>query len=107
MHTEASEVIDSHAAAAAAHPPYVIIYLVLLALLGASVALGHVPNVYLMNVLVFSVAIIKTILVLRYFMGLRFEPWLIALILLGAVACLVAFFVGVYPDVVMRTGWNK
>src|SRR5438105_2957818 len=107
MHTEAIDAVDPHDAAAAAHPPYVIIYFVLLALLGASVALGHVPNVYWMNGLVFSVAIVKAILVLRYFMGLRFEPWLVAIILLAALACLVAFFAGVYPDVVLRTGWNK
>ena len=105
MHTQASEIAHSHELPHR-HPRYVLVYFALLLLLGASIALGHVPNAYLMNGLVFSVAIVKAVIVLRYFMGLKFEPWLVTAILVGALACLVAFFWGVYPDVVLRTGWN-
>jgi cytochrome c oxidase subunit 4 len=86
---------------------YVIVWAALLAMLVASIALGRVPNHYLMNVLVFGVAIVKALLVVRYFMGVRFEPWLVTIILLVSVFFLIVLFVGVAPDVSLRTGWNQ
>ena len=90
-----------------AHPPYIAIWAVLLVLLFVSIALGHISNAYLMTSLVFGVAAIKAVIVLRYFMHLKFEPLYIVLMILAAVLCLVVLFIGVYPDVSLRTGWLR
>src|SRR2546430_788637 len=82
------------------HPNYLFVYGALLVLLIASILLGRVPNAYAMTALVFTVAGIKAILVLRYFMHVKFEPWLVAVILIAATLCLVVLFIGVAPDVV-------
>jgi caa(3)-type oxidase subunit IV len=89
-----------------AHPNYILIYFALLALLGVSIALGQIGNIYLMTGLVFGVAAIKALMVLRYFMHLKFEPLFIAIILISAALCLVVLFIGVYPDAVLRSGWK-
>jgi len=89
-----------------AHPNYIAIYVILVILLAVSIALGRVPNIYVMTTLVFTVAAIKALMVLRYFMHLKFEPLWVAIILIGAALCLVALFIGVYPDAVMRSGWK-
>ena len=89
-----------------AHPNYIAVYVILLVLLAFSIALGHVPNIYVMTTLVFAVAGIKALMVLRYFMHLKFEPLWVAIILIGAALCLVFLFIGVYPDAVMRSGWK-
>jgi caa(3)-type oxidase subunit IV len=89
------------------HPNYVLVYGALLALLVVSILLGRLPNAYAMNALVFTVAGIKAILVLRYFMHVKFEPWLVVVILVGATFFLVVLFIGVAPDVVGGGGWIR
>jgi caa(3)-type oxidase subunit IV len=89
-----------------AHPNYVLIWAALLVLLGISLALGQIANVHVMTTLVFGIAAIKIALVMRYFMHMKFEPWLLAVLMIGAALCLVALFVGVSPDVSVRTGWS-
>lgn len=78
---------------------YVVIWAILLAMLFVSLALAHVPNVYLMNTLVFVVATIKAIIVIRYFMQLRMDPWLITVIVLSATLTIVALIIGASGDV--------
>src|SRR5437764_14954315 len=89
-----------------AHPNYLAIWIALLALLGISLALGQLHNVAVGNSLIFGIAAIKIALVMRYFMHLKFEPWLLAVLLIGAFLYVVAFFVGVVPDIYWRNGWS-
>ena len=88
-----------------AHKTYAIIWLTLLVLLGASLAFGRIGNVHVMTALVFAIAAVKIGIVMRYFMHMKFEPWLLAALMVGAFLCLVALFIGVAPDLVMRDGW--
>jgi caa(3)-type oxidase subunit IV len=78
---------------------YVVIWAILLAMLFVSLALAKLPNVYLMNSLVFAVATFKAVIVMRYFMHLRFDPWLVTLIVLSATFTIVALLIGASGDV--------
>ena len=89
-----------------AHPNYLVIWIALLALLGISLALGQLHNVAVGNSLIFGIAAIKIALVMRYFMHVKFEPWLLAVLMVGAFLCVVALFVGVLPDIYWRNGWS-
>jgi caa(3)-type oxidase subunit IV len=75
-------------------------------LLGVSLAFGQMHDARTMNILVFGVAGIKIALVMRYFMHMKTEPWLLALLMVGAFLCLLAMFVGVAPDISWRSGWS-
>jgi caa(3)-type oxidase subunit IV len=85
---------------------YYVIWAALLVLLGLSLAFGQIGSVHVMTTLVFGVAAIKIALVMRYFMHMKLEPWLLAALMVGAFLCLVALFIGVSPDVSLRTGWS-
>ena len=88
------------------HPNYLAIWVVLLVLLGMSLLLGRIPNAAVAGTLVFGIAAVKIALVMRYFMHMKFEPWLLAVLLVGALLCVLALFVGVTPDVAWRNGWS-
>ena len=85
---------------------YYVIWAALLVLLGVSLAFGRIGSIPVMTTLVFGVAAIKIALVMRYFMHMKLEPWLLAALMVGAFLCLVALFIGVAPDVSLRTGWS-
>ncbi len=78
---------------------YVVVWAILLTLLVVSLFLGHLSNVYLMNALVFGVALIKASLVVTYFMGIRMEPKVIVVTLIITVLFMVGLLAGVSPDV--------
>ena len=88
------------------HPNYLAIWAILLVLLGMSLTLGHIPNAALSGTLIFGIAVVKIALVMRYFMHMKFEPWLLAMLLIGALLCVLALFIGVLPDVAWRNGWS-
>ncbi len=95
-----------------AHPhmtvrQYFVLWLVLLTLLVASVLFAYVGIPALANVLAFSVAIAKAVIVLRNYMGLRWEPRFISLALVGALACILVLFLLTMPDMVLRDGWDR
>lgn len=99
--------IDSATAPHLTVKQYVWIWLVLMALLGAGVLFAYVDIPLLANVLVFAVAIVKAIIVLRNYMHLRWEPKFVTLALVGALACIAIFFLLLLPDMVLRDGWNR
>ena len=88
------------------HPNYVAIWALLLFLLGVSLALGHISNVAIGSTLIFGVAAVKIALVMRYFMHMKFEPLLLVALMVAALLCVLAFFVGVVPDIAWRNGWS-
>src|SRR3954463_1815557 len=89
-----------------AHPNYVAIWAILLLLLGVSLALGQLPHPAVTNTLIFGIATVKIALVMRYFMHMKFEPWLLAVLMVGALLCVLALFIGVTPDIDWRNGWS-
>ena len=95
-----------HTTAPHAHPNYKAIWLILMALLGVSLLLGHLPNAWVGGLLIFGIAGVKIALVMRYFMHMKFEPWMLAALMVGALLCVIAFFIGVAPDVAWRDGWS-
>ena len=106
MHSQAQSLTAPTAGQHHPHPNYVAIWAILLVLLGISLALGHIPNPALSGTLIFGIAAIKIGLVMRYFMHMKFEPWLLAVMMVAALLCVLAFFIGVVPDLAWRNGWS-
>jgi len=86
---------------------YIAIWATLLAFLVLSLAFSRLPNVYVMNGIVFAIAFVKAIIVMRYFMHLKMEPWLITILMLAAVGTLLLLLIGVAPDVTFHAGVGK
>ena len=101
MNTETLEQSPSHT------KWYIAIWAILLVFLFVSIALSHLPNVYVMNGIVFTIAFVKAFLVMRHFMHLKMEPWLITILVLAAVGTLVVLLIGVSPDVTFHAGVGK
>lgn len=90
----------SQAAAHLSTRQYVAIWGVLLALLGLSLAFAQLGSRVLAVVLIFGVAAAKAALVLGFYMGLKFEPRFVALILAGGLACILVLGGMLVPDIV-------
>jgi caa(3)-type oxidase subunit IV len=97
---------DAHTAPRHGHPPYVRIYLVLLALLAVSL-IGPTFGLPLLTlVTAFGIAIVKATMVAAYFMHLNIEEryvWYILLVMLGF---MLVMFAGIAPDVMLPGGQN-
>ncbi|MBI1909462.1 MAG: cytochrome C oxidase subunit IV family protein [Deltaproteobacteria bacterium] len=78
----------------------VTIWAALLGLLGVSLVLGHLGNVFLATVLIFTIAIFKAWLVGAYYMRLKEEPRYILWILLGGVGLIVILYFTLVPDII-------
>ncbi len=78
----------------------VVIWLILLLLLGVSIALGFTGNVTLATILIFSVAAIKAWLVGVYYMRLKWEPRYILVILFGGIALILVLYFTLIPDII-------
>lgn len=81
------------------HPNYGKIFIGLLILFGVSLVVGFLFSPMLAVILIFATAIWKTALVMRNFMHLKFEPFLIWIAIAAVLFCLFAFFFGIYPDI--------
>jgi len=81
---------------------YGIVWLWLMALLGAGVALLAVPSKTLGVVLIFAVATVKAVLVLRHYMHLRHQPVMIYLMLAIPVVLAIALTIVLLPDIAFR-----
>lgn len=78
---------------------YIAIWAVLLVAMVISIALGEFVGNTAVVVTIFMIAAAKAYLVVAEFMHLRYEaPWL-RWVLVGAVLAMVAFVVGITPDV--------
>jgi len=83
------------------HPSYLKTYLYLLILFGFSLLASYIENSTIMLLTVFGLSTIKAILVVGTFMHLKWEAKLIWIAVGVAVFILLAFFLGVYPDIPM------
>lgn len=81
------------------HPNYFKIYIWLLALFGVSLVAAYLENFLLMVVIVFAVSVIKSLMVLNYFMHLKWEPKVFQILIYLCLFVLAALLVGVYFDV--------
>ncbi len=84
------------------HPNYSRVYVSLLVLLVVGLVVGALlGNTLLAILVVFGTAFIKATLVVANFMHMRYEPWLIY-VLMGAFGLVVlALFWFVFPDIVI------
>ncbi|MCC7131632.1 MAG: cytochrome C oxidase subunit IV family protein [Gemmatimonadales bacterium] len=80
------------------HPNYIKVWAWLVVALVMSLALGGLGNHRLAVALIFTLSIVKAILVLGNFMHLRWEPRLVWLIAGFALLCVVFLYFGVLPD---------
>ena len=81
------------------HPNYFKVYLALLLLFGVSLIASYLDNFLIMVLIVFIVSTIKAMLVLNYFMHLKWEPIPLQIIIYMALFALAALIIGVYFDV--------
>ncbi len=86
------------------HPRYLAIWVALVTLLAVSVVAGFSGNRMLAAAAVFLIAAVKAGLVISYYMGLRFEPRWITVIIGGAFLCIFVLFVGLFFDIVRVYG---
>lgn len=82
------------------HPNYVKVWAWLVALLALSFAAVALGNHRLAVGLVFTLAVVKAVLVLGNFMHLRWEPRLVWGIAAFGFLCLAFLYFGVLPDIV-------
>lgn len=80
------------------HPNYFMVWLTLVIIFIISLAVNELGNRQLAISLIFSLAIVKAILVLGNFMHLRWEPKMVWTIVGFAIFCLLALYYGVMPD---------
>lgn len=78
---------------------YIAIWAILLAAMVASIVLGEFVGNTAVVVAIFVIAGAKAYLVVAEFMHLRFEQRWLQFVLGGALAALVAFVIGITPDV--------
>jgi len=81
------------------HPNYFRIYLYLMGFFVISLLAALIPNQTLMLIVVFGTALIKAVLVIGKFMHLKWEPTLLWLSVGIVIFVLIAFFLGVIPDI--------
>lgn len=81
------------------HPNYMKIYIALLLLFAVSLAASLLDNFLLMVFIVFVVSTLKALLVLNYFMHLKWEPIPLQVIIYMCLFTLAALILGVYFDI--------
>lgn len=81
------------------HPKYGKNFINLLLLFGVSLIVGFLFSKILAVTLIFATAIWKTALVVKNFMHLKYEPFLIWVAVAAVLFCLFVFFFGIYPDI--------
>lgn len=82
------------------HPKYGKVFLWLLILLTFSLVVGFFTSPLIAVILIFIVAVIKSGMVVANFMHLKFEPKLLWLLVGIAIFIFLAFYFGVFPDIV-------
>ena len=80
------------------HPSYVAVWLWLVILFLGSLTLGALGNHRLAVAMVFTLAVVKALIVLGNFMHLRWEPRLVWGIAAFGFLCLLFHYLGVLPD---------
>lgn len=95
-HSSQEVVADYHG-----HPNYKHVYLLLVALFVASLFAGYIGNHFFEIVLVFFLGIVKAWYVITRFMHLKWEPRVFWWAIIFALFCMVVFYYGVYPDLLL------
>ncbi len=85
------------------HPNYLKIYFALLFLFGISLVASYIDNFMVMVSIVFLASAMKALLVINYFMHLKWEPLILQIMIYLALFTLTALIVGVYSDIPMVT----
>ena len=83
------------------HPDYGKTLIYLLLLFGVSLVAGYFVSPLLAVIIIFATAVWKTALVMRNFMHLKYEPFLVLLAVFVVLFVLLSFFWGVFPDITM------
>ncbi|HLG36257.1 MAG TPA: cytochrome C oxidase subunit IV family protein [Bacteroidia bacterium] len=81
------------------HPNYGKVFLLLLAFLGLSLLVGYLVSPLAAVYLIFATALIKVALVVRNFMHLKYESWIIWVTMAAVVFVLLVFFFALFPDI--------
>jgi caa(3)-type oxidase subunit IV len=81
---------------------YLTIWVWLIVLLAAGVALLAVPSKTLAVVLIFSVASVKAFLVLRHYMHVRHQPLMVYALLAVPLLLAIALTIVLLPDIAFR-----
>ena len=81
------------------HPPYIRIWLILLAALAGSLVLGIWAGSKVMIAIIFAVAIVKAFLVVSYYMHMKFAPRWLRLVAVSAVVVVAICYFGLLPDI--------
>ncbi|NRA39151.1 MAG: c-type cytochrome [Planctomycetes bacterium] len=81
---------------------YSAIWILLLLALILSLIIGEFGTSNCVIAVIFVVAIIKSAMVIAYYMKLTDEPWFIKLAMFSALMVLFVFFYGLYPDITMN-----
>ena len=82
------------------HVNYVAIWKILVAALIVSLLLAHFKLARLGAALIFTVAIVKAVLVAAYYMHLKFEPRFVVIAVICALLCLLILFSGLSLDII-------
>ncbi|MCZ2356592.1 MAG: cytochrome C oxidase subunit IV family protein [Bacteroidia bacterium] len=80
------------------HPNYEKVLIQLFVLFAVSLAVGYFSSM-LSIIIIFGTAFWKIAMVMRNFMHLKFEPWVIGVAVAMVIFTLLTFFFGVMPDV--------
>lgn len=83
------------------HPSYVKVWVWLVAALLVSLAAGGLGDHRLAVAIIFTLAVVKSILVLGNFMHLRWEPRAVWLIGGFAILCVGFLYFGILPDLLV------
>ena len=86
----------------AAHPRtnYFAIYLLLIGLLAVSVAAVYLPfSTGITMTIIFLIALAKALIVAAYFMGMRFDKWLIHAMAIIPVILFIILCLTLIPDI--------
>ncbi len=78
---------------------YVKIWVVLVVMLGVSIAIGQMGHVILATTLIFMIATIKAYLVMAFYMGLASEARYVTWVLISGLVIVIILFFGIMPDV--------
>lgn len=81
------------------HPNYYKIWGALVIIFLMSLGIGAMGNTKLAVAAIFAIAIVKALLVLGYFMHLKWEPKFVWWIFAFGALCVFTFYFGVLPDV--------
>jgi len=81
------------------HPDYLKIYFALLILFGISLVASYIDNFMLMVTIVFVASTLKALLVINFFMHLKWEPKVLQIMIYLALFTLAALIIGVYSDI--------